>query len=104
MAKNTNPVLDAFRDSFDSYDPWGSAINAHFDIAECLYRYGAPIPTEWQFSPGLGAGGVFDEENESYFAAQIDLMMREGHYSNLVHAGNVLMRLCAQYKIAGLDY
>lgn len=104
MAKNTNPVLDALRDSFDSYDSWGSTISAHFDIAETLYRYGAPIPEEWQFSPGLAAQEDFNEEEASYFAAQCDLFMREGHYSNLVHAGNVLMRYAAQLRLAGEDY
>lgn len=101
---NTNPVLDALRDSFDAYDAWGSTISAHFDIAECLFRYGAPIPESWEFTPGMGLSTEFDEENESYFAAQCDTFMEQGHYSNLVHAGNVLERYAAQLKLAGMDY
>jgi hypothetical protein len=100
---NRNPVLDLLRDSFDSYDPYGSALMAHFDIAECLHRNGAPIPAEWDFSPGLAAECDLDED-ASYFATEVDLMQRQGHYSNLVHAGNVLMRYVAQCKISGLDY
>jgi hypothetical protein len=102
---NTNPVLDALRDSFDGGDAWGSTLSAHFDIAECLHRHGADIPSEWEFrpSPLLNVGDPLPEDC-SYFAEQIDLMMREGHVSNLVHAGNVLMRYAAQLKLAGEDY
>lgn len=105
MAKNTNPVLDLFRDSFDDYDPWGSALSAHFDIAECLYRHGAPVPAEWEFrpSPFLQVGSELDED-ASMFAVDIDLLMRTGHYSNLVHAGNVLQRYEAQLELAGKSY
>ena len=100
---NTNPVLDLFREDFDSYDPFGSALNAQFDIAECLFRHGAAVPSEWQFSPGLAAQRELGEDASS-FALDIDLMMREGHVSNLIHAGTVLMRYVAQCKLAGKDY
>lgn len=105
MAKNTNPVLDLFREDFDSYDAWGSTLMAHFDIAECLYRHGADIPEEWEFSPSpfLHVGDELPED-ASYFATEIDLLMRQGHYSNLVHAGNVLSRYAMQLKLAGKDY
>ena len=98
-----NPVLEMLRYEFDSSDPFGSALNAHFDIAECLYRHGAEIPADWEFSPGLAAEHELDDD-ASYFATELDLMMRQGHYSNLIHAGNVLMRYVAQCKLAGLDY
>jgi hypothetical protein len=67
MMKNTNPVLDVLRDSWDAYDSWGSTLSAHFDIAECLYRYGAEIPDEWEFSPGMGIH-VGDELPEGLYA------------------------------------
>ncbi len=102
---NTNPVLDALRDSFDEYDSWGSALSAHFDIAECLYRNGAEVPAAWEFrpSPFLNVGDPLGEEC-SYFAEQIEFMMTQGQMSNLVHAGNVLMRYCHLLKLAGKDY
>lgn len=103
---NTNPVLDALRDSFDGGDAWGSALSAHFDIAECLYRNGATVPEAWEFwpSPFLNVGDPLDPEDASYFAEQIESMMRQGQERNLIHAGNVLMRYCIQLKLAGQDY
>lgn len=105
MTKNTNPVLDLYRsDAHDSTDPWGSALNAQFDIAECLHRHGADVPAEWQFSPGLAAQHDLDTEDASWFALEIEEMMLQGHYSNLVHAGTVLMRYVAQCELAGKSY
>lgn len=101
---NTNPVLDAFREDFDSYDAFSSALNAQFDIAECLFRYGVEVPASWEFSPGLAAGHSLNTEDASFFAVVIDGMVRQGHVSNLIHAGNVLMRYVAQLKLAGRDY
>jgi hypothetical protein len=103
--KNTNPVLDLFREDFDSYDAWGSVLSAHFDIAECLYRNGCDVPEEWEFSPSpFLMPGQGPTDDDSMFYIDIDLMLRRGHYSNLVHAGNVLMRYAAQLRLAGMDY
>ena len=105
MAKNTNPVLDLFRtDQFDSSDPWGSAINAQFDIAECLTRYGVDIPAHWEYSPGLSASYEPNEEDSSLFAMELDVLMRQGHLSNIIHAGNVLCRYVALCESEGRSY
>ena len=103
---NVNPVLEAFRDSYDKYDAWGSALNALFDIAECLHRNGAEVPGHWEFTPSpfVVVDTELDAESESFFAAQIDLLMRQGHYSNLVHAGNVLERFTHILELEGHSY
>ena len=103
---NTNPVLDLFRESFDPYDPWGSVVSAMFDIAECLYCAGASIPEEWEFtpSPALQVGTVRDPDEVSMFAVDIDLLLRTGHYSNLIHAGNVLQRYAHLLDLEGRSY
>lgn len=104
MTKNTNPVLELFRtEQFDPYDKWGSALNAQFDIAECLFRYGATIPDDWEFSTGLAAGSELAED-ASWFAMEIDLLMRQGHVSNIRHAGEVLKRYVALCEREGLSY
>lgn len=105
-----NPVLEALRDNFDSHDPWGSVIEAHFQICYTLLRYNASIPEDWQFRAGAYAPQEDDNDpdNEdgegSLFGWECDLLMRQGHYSNLIHAGNVLARYAAQLKLAGKDY
>lgn len=104
MSKNTNPVIDLFRtECFDPSDPWGSALNAQFDIAECLFRYGAYIPENWEFSPGLGAGQELGED-ASWFAIELDLLMRQGHVTNIRDAGNVLKRYVHICELAGRSY
>lgn len=107
MSKNPNPVLDMYKSyCHDPSDPWVSALNAQFDIAECIYRHGGEVPAEWEFTPSpvLHVGSELFEEDASFFALDIDLMMRTGHYSNLVHAGTVLMRYIAQCELAGRNY
>jgi hypothetical protein len=105
-----NPVLEAFRDNFDAYDPWGSTIEAQFQICFTLLRYEAQIPAAWEFSPGAFKPTMEDNDpdNEdgegSLLGLEFDILMREGHYSNLIHAGNVLVRYAAQLKLAGMDY
>lgn len=110
MAKNTNPVLDTFRENFDGGDPWGSTIEAHFQVAYTLMRHGVDVPADWQFSPGMFVPDLEDNnpDNEdgegSYIGWQFDLLMREGHVSNLIHAGNVLARYAFHLSMAGYDY
>lgn len=104
MAKNTNPVLDLFREEFDSLDPWGSALNAQFDIAECLTRYGVDIPAHWEYSPGLSASYEPHEDTSTWFAMELDVLMRQGHEQNIIHAGNVLCRYVALCESEGLSY
>jgi hypothetical protein len=105
-----NPALEAFRDNFDAYDPWGSTLEAQFQICFTLLRGGADIPAAWGFSPGAfsPAADDNDPDNEdgegSLFGWECDLILRQGGYSNLIHAGNVLERYAAQLKLAGKDY
>lgn len=105
-----NPVLEYVRDNFDGGDPWGSTLEAHFQICYTLARGGAPIPESWEFS--LGAFVPQEDDNDpdnedgdgSLLGYEFDCLLREGHYRNLIHAGEVLSRYAAQLKLAGLDY
>lgn len=109
-----NPVLEAFRDSFDSYDPWGSVLEAHFQICYTLVRHGAKdsIPADWEF--GLGAfqptmddnnPDVWDEDSDgSLLGWEFDLIMREHGAAPLIHAGNILSRYANLLRLDGKDY
>lgn len=105
-----NPALEALRDNFDSYDPWGSVIEAHFQICFTLLRGGAEIPAAWQFSPGAFSPQPDDNDpdNEdgegSLLGWEFDIILQQGGYRNLIHAGTVLERYAAQLKLAGMDY
>lgn len=110
MARNTNPVMDVIRENFDGGDPWGSAIEAHFQICYTLTRYGAPVPADWEFRMGAFEPEEDDNdpENEdgdgSYLGWELDLLMRQGHMSNLIDAGNVLKRYLHILEMAGYSY
>lgn len=107
MAKNQNPVIALFlSEAYDPYDPWGSAVSAHFDIAECLYRNGADVPAAWEFrpSPVLSVGDKLDEDEASMFSLDIEVMLAGGHYANLIHAGTVLGRYSNLLKLAGKSH
>lgn len=107
-----NPALDVFRDHFDPYDPWGSVVEAQFQICYTLVRHAAEVPAAWQFYPGAWVPEMDDNDPEapgmaregSLLGWEFDLIMREGGYSNLIHAGTVLERYAAQLKLAGKDY
>lgn len=107
MAKNTNPVMDMFRsEAFDPSDPWGSALGAQFDIAECLTRHSGTVPEEWDYRPAASvqAGKDIVEDDSSYFALELDLMIRQGHVRNIIDAGNVLRRYVHICELAGHSY
>jgi len=105
-----NPALEILRDHFDGGDPWGSAIEAHFQICYSLARGGAEIPASWEFR--LGAFVPSEDDNDpdnedgdgSLLGYEFDLLLRQGHYRNLIHAGEILSRYAAQLKLAGRDY
>jgi hypothetical protein len=80
-------------------------MSAHFDIAECLYRNGAQVPAAWEYrpSPMMSVGDPL-EEDASFFAEQVELMMHQGQVSNLIHAGNVLARYCHLLEMEGHSY
>jgi hypothetical protein len=105
-----NPAIEALRDNFDGGDPWGSTMEALFQLCYTLARGGAEIPASWEFSPGAWVPSEDDNDpdNEdgdgSLLGWEFDLLLREGHYRNLIHAGEILNRYAAQLKLAGLDY
>lgn len=103
MAINTNPVMDSFRDYFDSFDPYGSSVSAMFDICECLARNSVEVPEDWGFKEG--AAGVPElDENSSIFAEELQTMLENGHVRNIIDAGIVLKRYINMCKLAGLEY
>lgn len=106
-----NPVIEVFRSfGYDPYDPWGSTIEAQFQICYTLLRGGADIPAAWQFSPGafVPTADDNDPDNEdgegSLLGWEFDLILREGGYRNLIHAGNILERYATLLKSEGKDY
>lgn len=108
-----NPALETFRDHFDSYDPWGSVVEAHFQLAYTLVRHGAKVPEAWEFQLGAfrptmddNNPDVQDEDSDgSLLGWEFDQIMREeGGEAHIVHAGNVLARYAHLLSMAGMDY
>lgn len=105
-----NPAMEVIRDHLDSYDIWGSVIEAHFQICYSLTRAEVDVPQAWGFSAGMFAPEADDNdpENEdgdgSLLGWELDLLMREGHYRDLLHAGEILARYAKQLELAGKSY
>lgn len=105
-----NPAMEIIRDHLDSYDAWGSALEAHFQICYTLTRGGVEVPEAWDFHPGMFVpeDDDNDPENEdgegSLLGWELDLLLREGHVRNLIEAGNILGRYTALLELAGHSY
>jgi len=79
----------------DPADPWGSAVNALFDIAESLHwHHGEDVPAHWEFSPGMSRP---DPEG---FAEVCD----EASPSDLIAYGNTLIRIRDVLEAKGYSY
>jgi len=77
-------------------DPYGSAMNLWFKVAETIYHvhgYNA-VPASWEFSPGAAARLDTDEVREVYYLS----------VKHLVAIGNLLERYVQQLKLAGKTY
>jgi hypothetical protein len=103
MVKTKNPVLALFRDTDDSFDPWGSALSAFFQVADVLWHASAEeIPAEWDYrhSPVCAFG------SDDFLAAELRFQHDFGRITDddLIFAGTVLSRLVNFYRSQGLDY
>jgi hypothetical protein len=108
-----NPVIDYVRDSWDGGDPWGTAINALFDLAEVMYAAGIPIPDELEYRHGAYEPMTVEEMatesadgqqsyNEWVFASAY--LSGEITERDMRLAALTLNRYLALCKDAGLDY
>lgn len=93
-------IKDTFTGIWKDYspkcDPWGTAINAMFDVAGEMYNRGLSIPHSWNYSPGLGAPKIEAE----YLREMIEALDDE----TLVKLGNFLHRLTNWLEHAGKSY
>lgn len=105
-----NPVIELIRDDIDSYDVYGSVVEAHFQICFTLVRGGVEVPEAWGFSAGMFTpkDDDNDPENEdgdgSLLGWELDLLLRDGHYRDLIQAGEILSRYAALLELAGQGY
>lgn len=79
-----------------SGDFWGSAMDAWFECAGHLNNRGLSIPSEWEYSPGLGGG----MEPDSYFYD----IFNDCDDELLINIGNLLFRYCQFLKYKRMDY
>ena len=80
-------------------DPWGTAMNWFFNVAEIIYweRSDLDVPNEWQFSPGVGRGC---DPAEDYSAGVLWNVPTE----TLITFGNLLSRFTRAQEHAGNSY
>lgn len=83
-------------------DPWGHAMGHMFAIAHTLYMFGGPIPSAWQYRPGLRE----DEPRGEWPDSEWESLYEDGSVTadDLVQAGNVLSRYINILDSKGLSY
>lgn len=77
-------------------DTWGDALDAHFEIGGRMYKRNMPIPSEWEYRPGLGDPCERDSYWHGIFAKCTNKQLKE--------IGNFLFRYCRFLKFKGVDY
>lgn len=108
-----NPVIDLIRDGWDAADPWGTAINALFDLAEVVYAADIPIPEELGYQPGAcepeSLEDMATEHGDGQTPFNVYLFASEYLAGNITErdmrlAALTLNRYCDMCRAAGLDY
>lgn len=108
-----NPVIDYVRDWWDSGDPWGTAINALFDLAEVMYSAGIPIPEELEYQHGacepesledMATESDGGQTSAGVFVFASAYLSGEITENDMRLAALTLNRYCDMCRAAGLDY
>jgi hypothetical protein len=97
--RSPDPVIGGYvADGWDSYDPYGSAMEAFFAIAEILYVMGEEIPREWGFTAGLGLAECtiddFADDDSGHLRMMLADEVRNGTIkaSDLLKAGRIIRK------------
>lgn len=92
---NYSDLKQEYRLQSDSYDKWGSAMNALFDVSAELWWRGEFIP--WDYSPGA----TDDPREPNSYMAEVSA---DTDTDALLAFGRVLDRYTDQLRRADLDY
>lgn len=88
-----------YRSARDTFDPWGTAMGALFDIASELDRRGAYIPYAWQYRAGIL--GAPDREADAY---GFTLATYLASNAALEEVGDLLDRWTGILRVGGHSY
>lgn len=103
--KGYKAIRFEFATAFDGGDPWGSAMEWFFAVAETLYHNGVELPAEWKFRDSpvhTDADYAVDDYATSIVTDLLDLQEVTTH--DLLTFGHVLDRYTNVLKEAGRDY
>ena len=98
---NQNPILDAARDSWDSYDGLSCAVELAFACATGLWLAGEYVPSDWAFSPGAFRCAV--DERADYMAEEF-YFIGEEVWSALESGDADVVREAGRAAIMLIDY
>jgi hypothetical protein len=96
----------------DGHDKWSYAMGTWFAITDVLTADGWDVPLAWEYQTVVVQGETVEmladnvDGSTDYTTEVLAGMLRSGkiNVSDLVHAGNVLMRYTALLRAAGLSY
>lgn len=90
-------LSNIYKETHDTYDPWGAAIVAFFGVAAELCHRGESTPAHWQYSPGMGDD---PREPEDYLFEDFE----QADTEDLIQFGNVLERYTRNLDRTGKSY
>ena len=96
MAYTYADIKAEYRCQADLGDPWGSAMQWFFAVADSVVFYhDLDAPQEWMFRPSpMGA----DDESDQY------QFLKECEPCAVLRFGNLLNRYCDKLELAGENY
>lgn len=89
-------ILRDFYDFSMKNDPWGTSMMALFDVAGEMWNRSLPIPSKWEYSPGMSTPEIEDEYTRKEIQALTD--------DELSRFGDFLNRLTDRLKRNGHGY
>ena len=100
MAEGYTNIMELVRMDDIGYDPWGTAMQHWFGIANVLTVNVYDVPAHWQYRPGA------DETTEEWPDSEYQWLLDEGYVTadDLRRAGNVLARYARACERAGRSY
>lgn len=92
-----NELKSLFKEDFDPYDKWGSAMVAYFTVANEISYRGDQTPSSWGYRPAMASDPRESEDHlfEACENAKLD---------DLIHFGNILERYTRNLDRHGESY
>jgi len=90
-------LIQLFREEYDPFDPYGSAMAVMFDVAAAIHnRDPGQVPDRWAYRPGAGGAVIESDDWQEYLS--------EAATPEIERFGDFLERVTERCSRHGMDY